>query len=99
MIATRLQATKTRRCGDTFPPSLRASVAGGGARFIALRLALFRARFPPAFPHRLVVLALAVAAATAFFPAAVNGVDRGPGTALGFLLGNAAFAVTLLDVL
>jgi hypothetical protein len=55
-------------------------MAQRGATFIALRLALFRARFPAAFPHRIVVFALAVAAATAFFAAAVHGVDRGPGT-------------------
>jgi hypothetical protein len=40
-----------------------------------------------------------VAAASGFFPATMNLVDRGPGAPLGFLVGNSAVLVAFLYVL
>jgi hypothetical protein len=45
------------------------------------------------------VFLFTVAAASGFFPTAVNFVHGGPGPTLGFLLGDTAALVTLLNVL
>lgn len=53
----------------------------------------------PAFPHRLVILVLAVAAAAGFLPATMHLVHCGPGAPLSFLLRHAVRLVTFLYVL
>jgi hypothetical protein len=65
------------------------------------RLLLVRmfSAFVAAFAHRLVVLGLAVATASGFFPAPVDFVHGRPRTALSFLVGYATALVSFLDVL
>src|SRR5262245_700008 len=54
--------------------------------------------FASALSHWFVVFAFAVAAASGFFPTMMNGIHCGPGTALSFFFGDAAFLVSLFDV-
>src|ERR1041385_3461285 len=60
--------------------------------------AAFSSAFSSAFSHRLMILWLAVTATARFLAAMMNGIDGGPGAALGFLFRHAAFFVALLDV-
>src|ERR1051325_5776992 len=59
---------------------------------------LMTSAFASALSHRLVVLALAIAATTRLFAAVMHRVDGCPRAPLGFLLRNSALLIAFLDV-